>query len=254
MSRTYKKGYVFFTVCVFSLSVSAQVFAECGNSILDSGEACDDGNIAGGDGCSASCQVENGWNCTLPENADTTNLLADPGFEAGQGGGLWTESSVAFGSPICNSDICGQSSQRSGTHWVWFGGVIIDPEEAMVSQQLVIPDTAYELSFWLHAEFCDSASDYVEVLIDDTSIWELHGDDISCGEPSYSQVVLDITAFADNAVHEVAFHSETFSDNEDSSDFHLDDTALPRGPFQPVPSQCEMVSVEEIIFKNGFES
>jgi len=30
----------------------------CGNGVLDTGEACDDGNSAGGDGCSATCQTE----------------------------------------------------------------------------------------------------------------------------------------------------------------------------------------------------
>ena len=30
----------------------------CGDGILSSGEYCDDGNAAGGDGCSATCEVE----------------------------------------------------------------------------------------------------------------------------------------------------------------------------------------------------
>ncbi len=30
----------------------------CGNGGLDAGEACDDGNTANGDGCSATCQLE----------------------------------------------------------------------------------------------------------------------------------------------------------------------------------------------------
>jgi cysteine-rich repeat protein len=30
----------------------------CGNGVLDSGEACDDGNTVAGDGCSASCRFE----------------------------------------------------------------------------------------------------------------------------------------------------------------------------------------------------
>jgi len=30
----------------------------CGNHVLDSGEACDDGNTQAGDGCSASCQLD----------------------------------------------------------------------------------------------------------------------------------------------------------------------------------------------------
>ena len=35
------------------------VAAGCGNSVVDSGETCDDGNTTAGDGCSASCLVEN---------------------------------------------------------------------------------------------------------------------------------------------------------------------------------------------------
>src|SRR5262249_31107960 len=30
----------------------------CGNGVLEAGEECDDGNRVGGDGCSASCQIE----------------------------------------------------------------------------------------------------------------------------------------------------------------------------------------------------
>jgi len=35
----------------------------CGNSVINSGEACDDGNTGSGDGCSATCTVESGWTC-----------------------------------------------------------------------------------------------------------------------------------------------------------------------------------------------
>ena len=35
----------------------------CGNGILDENEACDDSNSGDGDGCSAGCQVESGWEC-----------------------------------------------------------------------------------------------------------------------------------------------------------------------------------------------
>lgn len=33
----------------------------CGNGVVDLGEACDDGNQVGGDGCAESCNLENGW-------------------------------------------------------------------------------------------------------------------------------------------------------------------------------------------------
>jgi cysteine-rich repeat protein len=35
----------------------------CGNELVDGTETCDDGGIAPGDGCSASCQVEPDWTC-----------------------------------------------------------------------------------------------------------------------------------------------------------------------------------------------
>ncbi len=35
----------------------------CGNGLLE-GAACDDGNIIDGDGCSSTCTVETGWECT----------------------------------------------------------------------------------------------------------------------------------------------------------------------------------------------
>ena len=30
---------------------------KCGNGVMDPGEQCDDGNMKGGDGCSAICQI-----------------------------------------------------------------------------------------------------------------------------------------------------------------------------------------------------
>jgi fibro-slime domain-containing protein len=38
----------------------------CGNGMLDKGEECDDGNIAGGDGCSPQCIIESDFVCPVP--------------------------------------------------------------------------------------------------------------------------------------------------------------------------------------------
>jgi cysteine-rich repeat protein len=35
----------------------------CGDSIIDSNEICDDGNLLNADGCSDLCTIENGWQC-----------------------------------------------------------------------------------------------------------------------------------------------------------------------------------------------
>jgi fibro-slime domain-containing protein len=40
--------------------------AVCGNGVLEGVEQCDDGNAAGGDGCSKLCQVENNFECKAP--------------------------------------------------------------------------------------------------------------------------------------------------------------------------------------------
>lgn len=57
---------------------------ECGNSVLNTGEACDDGNTASGDGCSATCQpdtivraAEPARETPAPE-VDTTASVPDP--------------------------------------------------------------------------------------------------------------------------------------------------------------------------------
>ena len=36
----------------------------CGDGDLDTGETCDDGGVASGDGCSDQCGVESGWSCS----------------------------------------------------------------------------------------------------------------------------------------------------------------------------------------------
>ncbi|MBT8054864.1 MAG: hypothetical protein KJN69_13310 [Gammaproteobacteria bacterium] len=239
---------------IVSIAANAAAAVNCGNSLLDPGEQCDDGNVLAGDGCSDQCQVEPGYSCSAPIAPNLTNQIADPGFEAGPGSGAWIEASIAFGTPICNLAVCNVSDQRSGDYWTWLGGVIVDPEDALVAQTVVIPETATDLSFWLWVALCDSEADYIEVLVDGEQVWTLNGGDPSCGAVDYSQVVLDMLPYADGAAHEITFHAETFSVNLDSSDFHLDDIELIHGPFNPVPSQCELVAGSLVLVKSVSQS
>jgi cysteine-rich repeat protein len=48
----------------------------CGNNLVEPGETCDDGGVAAGDGCSATCQVEAGYECTGAPS--TCTLLGAP--------------------------------------------------------------------------------------------------------------------------------------------------------------------------------
>lgn len=53
---------------------AADCMPRCANSAVDALESCDDGNDAGGDGCSADClAVETGWNCLIPGSPCATN-------------------------------------------------------------------------------------------------------------------------------------------------------------------------------------
>ncbi|OGZ73902.1 MAG: hypothetical protein A2998_00905 [Candidatus Staskawiczbacteria bacterium RIFCSPLOWO2_01_FULL_37_25b] len=53
----------------------------CGNTIVESGEQCDDGNTANGDGCSAVCQTEtpSGGGGGVGGNSYYSTILASPG-------------------------------------------------------------------------------------------------------------------------------------------------------------------------------
>ena len=42
----------------FFFGLEAPVGPVCGNSVIESGETCDDGNVVNGDGCSSTCQTE----------------------------------------------------------------------------------------------------------------------------------------------------------------------------------------------------
>jgi len=55
------------------------ICAVCGNGSIESGEQCDDGNSADGDGCDAACAVEPCWVCEAAQAPTTTLAPALPG-------------------------------------------------------------------------------------------------------------------------------------------------------------------------------
>ena len=59
--------------------VVATALARCGDGDLDAGEACDDGNTASGDCCSATCEAEAPGPCASDGNVCTTDLCDGAG-------------------------------------------------------------------------------------------------------------------------------------------------------------------------------
>jgi cysteine-rich repeat protein len=52
----------------------------CGNGLIDSGEACDDGNTTPGDGCDEACRLEAPGDADVLEDADADADAADAGI------------------------------------------------------------------------------------------------------------------------------------------------------------------------------
>lgn len=53
--------------------------AICGNSQIETDEFCDDGNAVAGDGCSASCTIEAGYQCNVDSDSNNICDTAGPG-------------------------------------------------------------------------------------------------------------------------------------------------------------------------------
>lgn len=162
------------------------------------------------------------------EYVPTDDVIQDGGFEAGSPNPFWTEFSTNFFTPLCTIADCGTgggTGPRSGTWWAWFGGIEAY-EEGSLSQDVTMPEGTATLSFWLEVPVCDSAADYLEVLIDGTQVFVTDGDDPLCGVIGYSEQTVDVSAYADGGVHTVEFHSETFANNADVSNFFVDDVVL----------------------------
>jgi cysteine-rich repeat protein len=101
--------------CTIEIYNQEQEPAGCGNSRLDRGEQCEDGNTVSGDGCSSTCTIECGdGDIDVGEQCDTggTSATCDPdctfvqcgdGFTNGPAG---EECDTAVNTTTCNATLC----------------------------------------------------------------------------------------------------------------------------------------------------
>ncbi len=89
------------------------ITASCGNSTVESGEFCDDGNTSAGDGCSNSCALESGYICKTDTNGDavcdtggTGSVMADPNADT-DGDGLTNSQEQTLGTDPNKADTDG---------------------------------------------------------------------------------------------------------------------------------------------------
>ncbi|MDP3966277.1 MAG: DUF2341 domain-containing protein [archaeon] len=79
-AKATDNGGIVTTSGVVGIIVISGTSSVCGNGIIESGEVCDDSNLVGGDGCSAICQVEVGWNCSGQPSACTPQNWFSPAW------------------------------------------------------------------------------------------------------------------------------------------------------------------------------
>ena len=247
---------------VEAYTCSAEQPPVCGDSILDLGEMCDDGNSINGDGCSASCQVESGFACTDPTGPiNSSNVVGDWSFESGVPNSDWTPSSTFAGLvdfPLCGpGNGCPAIPTKSGSWAVWIGG-LADGVTSSASQNITIPTSATELTVNTLRGLCDAPDDTVIVSIDGTEIGSIVCD---ATDSNYVEQSFSIAPFNDGQVHTLEIGGTVGGTNGSHSNFFVDDVIIEDNIAQDaMPSVCAPVATDmacnaaPIGFDNGITS
>ena len=140
----------------------------------------------------------------------TAQIVADGGFERGRPNAEWAESSTNFGSPICSVQLCTGffGEPFEGGWWAWFGG---SPQQEIgsVSQEVIIPAGSATLSFWLNITLASgNGVDFLTASIDGVELFTALESDVGSYNP-WTEVSIDISAFADGGTHLLSFDSTT---------------------------------------------
>ncbi len=234
----------------------------CGDSIPNAGEQCDDGNVADGDGCSASCEVEAGFECTAAIAGGDEDAVGDPSFELGgvatSGGSnpFWSEDDDGFLPLIRDGSVPGGLDlARSGVHYVRFGGV---PNTAgstamqSVTQMLSIPTTATQLSLSVLRTACAPSpagdADGITLTLDGNEVFSLPCDS---RDLAYGTYTIDLASapggpYNDDAMHllvlagaSTGIDTDGTANGIDWTTMYVDDiSALTGDTTPPVPSMC----------------
>ncbi|MFK8032203.1 MAG: DUF4215 domain-containing protein [Gammaproteobacteria bacterium] len=253
-------------LCLPALTVTAERIemfegstgSACGDSLLSPGEQCDDGNESDGDGCSATCLVEQpNWVCTDPgmTTQDAINgLMADAiqqgGFEDARGRPTttWSEVALNSGDPllsICSEILCpdmGDNVAADGVFAAVFRSIPNLPfsTDRSIRQELIIPLEASTLTFDLSVASCDSPTDRINISIDGDSIFLLLCDTLTDG---FETQTLDISAFADGQVHDLRINPILSAASDLGTLIVIDNVSIPL-PFAatPRPSECQTLN------------
>jgi Zn-dependent metalloprotease len=164
-------------------------------------------------------------NTSVSGSAFSGGIVADGSFEAGSPNPSWNESSTNFGTPLCTIAGCtagGGTGPHSGSWWAWFGGINAS-ETGSVDQDVTIPVDSTSLSFWLEIPAADNPG-FLNVEIDNNVVFSVTQADTAT-YATYTEVIVDISAFADGSSHNLEFYSEV-NPGTNVTNFFVDDVAI----------------------------
>ena len=147
----------------------------------------------------------------------------------------WWQFSSNFGTPLCTQSLCGNSGGTalpySGEYWTWFGGTDA-AEYAYIFQGFRLLPGSATLRFYIWTGRLLNPNASLEVLVDGNTIWTAN---LASYQSGYTLVQLDMSAYADGAVHDLAFEAQlnaaaadqVTNINIDNVELIWNDTGLP---------------------------
>jgi len=154
--------------------------------------------------------------------------LLDGSFELGPSvSSPWSQTSTNYGTPLCNSSLCGGAWARTGSWWSWFGGFDSGIETGSLEQTVTIPNgTSSRLEFYLwNSASSGNGIDFVKLLVDGNEIFSvLEGNPLFAG--GYVLASVDLSVYADGGPHSLRFDSAATATPVGWSNFFLDDVSI----------------------------
>lgn len=159
--------------------------------------------------------------CTTSGGNPGANLVADPSFEGGSPNATWTESSTAFGTPLCSVATCGAATQTNTGDWaIWAGGTA-GGDDGFVEQSVTFPSTNATLEFYLSCS-AGAAGNTFTITVDGTTVYAITAADNPPCTGTYNLVSINLDAYADGAPHTIQLAYVTV----DNQSFYIDDVSL----------------------------
>jgi subtilisin family serine protease len=179
----------------------------------------------------------------LEQTVQAADVIMDGGFEAGTPNPFWSEGSLSFGTPLCTVGSCGTgggTGPHGGEWWTWFGGINA-LEIGFVSQEVTLEPGTAELRFWLEIPSASgTGNDLLTVSLDETEVFRVTDADAG-GFATYTEVVVDVSEFADGGTHTLSLDSTVFGGGAVATNFFVDDVSLDsQPPLGPCGSPTEV--------------